>query len=144
MWLWTLPSESSPIEVHRLATVADPANELLPLFAFEDLAAVDRHLDTLGALVEDSPGPERVVPDLAVAHVVVAREARRPSRALRSRVVSDMPASRSSVGVRASQTASPSFDAPHPTPSMTTMSTGPGTPAKFGCFLSCQSVTRDF
>ena len=53
------------------------------------------------------------------------------------------------VGVQQAQYA-PSVDAalervvstaPQPTPSMTTMRTGPGTPGKVGCFLSCQSVT---
>jgi len=63
-----------PDEVHRFTALLDAANELFPFFAFEDLAAVDRHLDTLGALIEDAPRSERVVPDLAVPHIVVARE----------------------------------------------------------------------
>ncbi len=61
-------------EVHRLSAFADAAHELLPLVAFEDLAAVDRHLNALGPLIEDPTRTKGVVTDLAVAHVVVARQ----------------------------------------------------------------------
>ncbi len=62
-------------EMHGLATRADLANELLPFVALEYFAAFDGHLDALCALIEDTPCSEGVVPNLAVAHVVVTGQA---------------------------------------------------------------------
>ena len=64
-------------EVNRLAALPDAPHHCLPLLALEDLAARNRHLDTLSPLVEHTAGAECVVTDLAVAHVVVARKAHR-------------------------------------------------------------------
>ena len=61
-------------EVERLARVAHVLGQLLPgapALAIEDRTAVDRLLDELGSLIEDASGAERVVADLAVAHVGV-------------------------------------------------------------------------
>ena len=64
-----------PDEVHRLAALADALGEALPLGAREELPRAERGADALCALVEHPAGAERVVADLAVAHVVVGRQA---------------------------------------------------------------------
>ena len=64
-------------EVQRLARLADAQGELLPDLAAEQATVGDRGVHELGALVEDAARAERVVPHLAVAHVVVARQADR-------------------------------------------------------------------
>jgi hypothetical protein len=46
----------------------------LPDLAVEQGARVERGIHQLGALGEDTTGSQRVVTDLAVTHVVVARE----------------------------------------------------------------------
>src|SRR5262245_39360148 len=48
----------------------------------------------------------------------------------------------SRMGVRARKTASDSFCAPYPTPSIKTTRTGPSTPGNSGLFSSCQDVMR--
>jgi hypothetical protein len=63
-----------PDEVQRLARGAHAVDEPAPGLAVEHLAGLDRGVDPLGALLEDAAGADRVVADLAVAHVFVARQ----------------------------------------------------------------------
>jgi len=71
---------SRPVEA-RARRLRAPANRLAvhvggvePGLAAEELARGDGRVHELRALGEDASGAERVVPDLAVAHVVVARQ----------------------------------------------------------------------
>ena len=99
-------------------------------------------LDQLGALVEDPAGAERVVADLAVAHVVVARHADR--RAVRAQLGRRAAACETIEGRRAREPDRVALVALRrcPTPSITQTTTGPGTPANPSSLRSVQSVMR--
>lgn len=74
---WTLPSENRPMKCSVPAPAGAAARDGLPRLGREHFAALDGGRDQLGALREDLAGAERVMPDLAVAHVVVRRQADR-------------------------------------------------------------------
>ena len=136
MCLCTLPSESRPMKCSGWPRLAHALDERAsrPRRRTARPSAIAR-VDELGALVEHPAGAERVVADLAVAHVVVAGHARPRCRARAASVASAWRASQSSFGVRASYTASDSSREPMPTPSITHTTTGPGTPPG-PCFAS--------
>jgi hypothetical protein len=77
MWLWTLPSDSRPMKWSASPGGEHGAHGVAPGGADEHRAGGDRLVDELGPLVEDPAGAERVVADLAVAHVGVGRHADR-------------------------------------------------------------------
>jgi hypothetical protein len=64
-------------EVQRGAARDDLGHEIAPGRAPEQRAGGERCAHQLRALIEHPAGAERVVPDLAVAHVGVARHAHR-------------------------------------------------------------------
>ena len=64
-------------EVQRARAAGAAARDGLPRLGREHFTALDGGRDQLGALREDLAGAERVMPDLAVAHVVVRRQADR-------------------------------------------------------------------
>ena len=52
----------------------DRANHLLPRVAVKHPARGDRFVDQLGALIEDTSGPEGIVTHFAIADIRVARQ----------------------------------------------------------------------
>ncbi len=64
-------------EVQRRGVVLDVPNELLPRLAFIHRFGLDRGLDQLRSLTEDPAASHRVVPDLAVAHIIVTGQSNR-------------------------------------------------------------------
>src|SRR5690606_15616234 len=59
-------------EVHGLPAPLHPLDGGAPPLATPDRSILEGALHELRALIEDTTGPHRVVPHLAVAHVVVA------------------------------------------------------------------------
>ncbi|MFO0632161.1 MAG: hypothetical protein U0168_04845 [Nannocystaceae bacterium] len=64
-------------QVQRLAGAPHVRDGVAPARAFEQRTRGDSVAHELGTLIEDAPGPERIVADLAVAHVRVAGHADR-------------------------------------------------------------------
>ncbi|OQA26311.1 MAG: hypothetical protein BWY59_01432 [Verrucomicrobia bacterium ADurb.Bin345] len=64
-----------PDEMQRRFVRAAVVDEALPCFALEQRAAADRLAHQARALIEHPAAPDRVVSDLTVSHVVVARHA---------------------------------------------------------------------
>ena len=55
--------------MQRLVSLVHAPQRLLPDLALEQSAVTDRAVDELRPLIENAPGPDRVVSDLAVTHV---------------------------------------------------------------------------
>jgi hypothetical protein len=71
-----------PEEMQRACLVTDAScHGLMPDLGLEDRAVAERTIHKLGALCKDSACAESVVPDFAIAHIIVRGQAnRRPMR----------------------------------------------------------------
>jgi hypothetical protein len=65
-----IPVGKQPDEMDR-STILRLLHNIIPDTGLKDPSRFERRIDKSGALVKDPPGPDGIVPDLAVPHVII-------------------------------------------------------------------------